>query len=177
MEIREITGGPAETGELEKINEEAFSPEERCPLDDLLKTGATVFRINEGGKTAGFMAVRYYRNLVYLAYLAVRSSMRACGIGSRALSELISRHPDKQVVVEYEAPDSRAGNNDERIRRRRFYRRAGFYETGWYTHYDNTLYEVGCSRPDFDSGSFTAFAEELAKTISDHVPNPFQKHS
>ena len=177
MEIREMNGGSAEIGTLERINEEAFPPEERCTLNDLLNTGASVLCIDEGGKQAGFMAVRYYRNLVYLAYLAVRSDMRSGGIGSRALRELISRNPDKQVIVEYEAPDSGSGNNGERIRRREFYRRAGFYETGWYTHYDNTLFEIGCSRPDFDSASLTAFAEEIAKVVSDHVPNPFQKRS
>ena len=117
------------------------------------------------------MAVRYYRNLVYLAYFAVRKDLRSKGIGGRAVRELIRQNPDKQVVVEYEAPDLPDVCNDIK----RFYLRNGFFETGWFTDYDNTEFEIGCSQPDFNSEEFVAFAEEIAKVVSDHIPNPFRK--
>ena len=117
------------------------------------------------------MAVRYDRNLVYLAYLAVRKDLRSKGIGGSAVRELIRRNPDRQVVVEYEAPEQPEVWNNVK----RFYLRNGFYETGWYTHYDDTEFEIACSRKDFDSEAFIAFAEDIAKVVSDHIPNPFRK--
>ena len=175
MTIREITKESGELPALEAINEEAIPECERCALADMLATGAEVFCIDADGVPAGYMAVRSRKNILYLAYFAVRKDLRSGGIGGGALRELIRRYPDRQVVAEYEAPDGRCGNNNERIRRKRFYLRNGFYETGWFTCYDGTEFEIGCSRPDFDAEGFRAFAEELAEIVSDHIPNPFRK--
>lgn len=171
MEIREITDHSAELPILEAINEEAIPEQERCALSDMLATGAKVLCIDDHQEPAGFMAVRYYRNLVYLAYFAVRKDLRSKGIGGRAVRELICRNPGRQVVVEYEAPDSPETFNAVK----RFYLRNGFFETGWYTNYDGTEFEVGCSQQDFNAGEFVAFAEDIAKVVSDHIPNPFRK--
>ena len=171
MEIREITGDSAELPVLEAINEEAIPEIERCALSDMLATGAKVWCIDYLQEPVGFMAVRYYRNLVYLAYFAVRKDLRSKGIGGSAVRELIRQNPDRQVVVEYEAPDPPEVSNAVK----RFYLRNGFFETGWYTHYDGTEFEIGCSRQDFDAEEFIAFAEDIAKVVSDHIPNPFRK--
>ena len=171
MEIREITGDSVELPILEAINEEAIPEIERCSLSDMLATGAKVWCIDLDRGPVGFMAVRYDSKLVYLAYFAVRKDLRSKGIGGKAVRELIRQNPYKQVVVEYEAPD----NPDASNAIKRFYLRNGFYETGWYTHYDDTEFEIGCSQQEFDSEAFKSFAEDIAKIVSDHIPNPFQK--
>ena len=175
MEIREITKSSAELPVLEAINTEAIPEDERCALSDMLATGAKIWCIDLDQEPAGFMAVRYYGNLVYLAYFAVRNDLRSKGIGGSAVRELIRRNPDKQIVVEYESPDSQNTNDATRLRRKQFYLRNGFHETGWYTCYDNTEFEVGCSGEKFNSDEFKAFAADIAKVVSDHIPNPFRK--
>ncbi len=171
MEIREIGENSVELPFLEAINDEAFPEIQRCALSDMLATGAKVLCIDFHWEPAGFMAVRYYRNLVYLAYFAVRKDLRSKGIGGWAVRELIRQNLDRQVVVEYEAPDMSGTRNDAA----RFYFRNGFFETGWYTRYDGTEFEIGCSQRDFDPAEFSAFAEDIAKVVSDHIPNPFRK--
>ena len=175
MEIREIAQGSAEMQALEEINIEAIPENERCSLQDMAATGASVFCIDADREPAGFMAVRKYRNLVYLAYFAVRNDLRGRGIGGEAVRALTASHPDRQVIVEYEAPDPCCENNAMRIRRKQFYLRNGFHETGWHTCYDGTEFEVACSRTDFDPDLFREFAEELAKIVPDYIPNPFRK--
>ena len=170
MEIREIREDSEDLPILEAINEEAIPEIERCALSDMLATGAKVRCIDYHQEPAGFMAVRYYRNLVYLAYFAVRKDLRSKGIGGTAVRELIRQNPDKQVVVEYEAPESPEVCNAVK----RFYLRNGFFETGWHTHYDDTEFEIACSQKDFDSEAFISFAEDIAKAVSDHIPNPFR---
>ena len=171
MDIREIRKDSEDLPILEAINEEAIPKIERCALSDMLATGAKVWCIDYDREPAGFMAVRYYRNLVYLAYFAIRKDLRSKGIGGRAIRELIGKNPGKQVVVEYEAPDPPDICNDIK----RFYLRNGFFETGWFTNYDNTEFEIGCSQRDFNSEEFVAFTEDIAKVVSDHIPNPFRK--
>ena len=171
MEIREIIEDSEDLAALEAINEGAIPEIERCSLSDMLATGAKVWCIDYHQEPAGFMAVRYYKNLVYLAFFAVRKDLRSQGIGGRAVRELIRQNPDRQVVVEYEAPASPKVYNDVK----RFYLRNGFFETGWYTHYDNTEFEIACSQQEFDSEGFIAFAKDIAKVVSDQIPNPFRK--
>ncbi len=175
MEIRKIAAGSPDMPVLEAINEEAIPEEERCALSDMIATGATVCCIDVNREPAGFTAVRYFRNLVYLAYFAVRNDLRSKGIGGSALRELIRQHPGKQIVVEYEAPGPGCASNDMRLRRKQFYLRNGFHETGWHTCYDGTEFEIGCSQQDFDSEQFRAFAADIAKVVSDYIPNPFRK--
>ena len=175
MEIRPLTGAPGELKALEAINEEAIPESERCTLDDLLASGAEVFCIDAEGEPAGFIVTRTRQKVLYLAFLAVRADLRSRGIGGETIRELIRQHPDRQVVVEYEAPDEHCAGDDIRLRRKQFYLRNGFYETGWYTCYDGTEFEIGCSWRDFDAEGFKAFAAWLSGSISDHVPNPFRK--
>ncbi len=175
MEIREITEGAEEIRALERINEEAFTKDQRSPIREMLATGAAVLCIYEGPEPVGFMAVRYFRDMVYLGYFAVRSDLRAKGIGRASLRALISSHPDKQIVTEYEAPDPNSAHSAMQLRRKQFYLQNGFYETEWRTCYDNTEFEVCCSRPDFDSECFMAFSQYLVNVVSEHIPILFPK--
>ena len=177
MEIRIITKESVEKQALDRINEEAIPDSERNRLDDLLDTGAEVLGIIVSDEPAGFMVVRQYGQIVYLAYLAVRTDLRSKGIGGHALRELIRKYPEQKIVVEFEAPVGDSSPDSIRLRRKNFYIRNGFYETGWYTFYDETEFEIGCSAPDYDPEVFNAFVKYLGTIISDHIPKPYRKHA
>ena len=173
MRIKAISAESRDLKTLEAINEEAIPANERCALSDMIATGADVLSIEEGNKPVGFIAIRHYQNLVYLAYFAVRKDLRSKGIGGRALMSLIKLYPEKQIVAEHESPDIHCSNYATQIRRKEFYLRNGFFETKWHTHYDGTEFEIICSRPDFDADEFKAFSDYIATIVSDHIPNPF----
>ena len=175
MRLRALGADAPELAALEVINTEAIPEEERCSLRDMLATGAEVLCVEEAGEPVGYLAVRNWRNLVYLAFFAVRSDLRSRGIGGQALRELTARNPDRQVVVEFEAPDPARDDGGMNFRRKQFYLRNGFYETGWNTRYDGTEFEIACSSPEFDAEGFIAFAEYISGVVSDHIPNPFRK--
>ena len=176
VQLRQIGGESADLAQLEEINAEAIPEEERVSLEDMGATGAEIIGIYAGGEPAGFLTVRHYRQIHYLAFLAVRKDLRSLGIGSMAVKALIRMHPDQQNVVEYEAPEREASADDIKARRKNFYLRNGFYETGWNTHYDGTEFEIGCSDPDFDADAFKEFSKYLETIVSDHIPRPYRKN-
>ena len=179
MEMRTVCRGSADQEILERINEEAIPENERNTLDDLFATGMDgnleILGIYDQDEPVGFLVVRKYRRIRYLAYLAIRRDLRSRGIGGSAVRELIRRNPGCRTVVEFEAPDSDSAGNSLKVRRKHFYLRNGFNETGWFTSYDGTEFEIGCSGQTFDEKEFGEFIDYLGTIISDHIPKPYRK--
>jgi GNAT superfamily N-acetyltransferase len=174
VELKKLTADSQDIGLLEEINREAIPECERNSFGDLMDTGAAVLGIYEDGPV-GFLVIREYKNILYLAYLAVNSALRSKGIGSKALKELVSNYADHMIVVEYEAPDPSAPENELNIRRKGFYKRNGFRETGYFTFYDDIEFEIGCAGMEFDAELFGEFTEYLSTIVSDHIPKPYKK--
>ena len=174
IELRKIEKSNPDKIILEEINVEAIPECERNSLDDLIDTGAEVLGIYLNNRPVGYFVLREYNFIRYLAYFAVGSEMRSKGIGSEALSLLIESNKEYQIIVEYENP-SNDDPVDINLRRRDFYLRNGFYETGWYTFYDETEFAIGCSSQSFDVAAFGEFTEYLSSTVSDHIPKPYRK--
>ena len=176
--LRTLERGSEDQAVLERINEEAIPENERNSLEDLFLTGADgnleIIAIDLDGQPVGFFVVRTFRNTRYLAYFAVRRDLRSRGIGSAALQALLRRRSDCQMVVEFEAPDPDSPGDTLRRRRKGFYLRNGFHETGWRTRYDGTEFEIGCSRTEFDKDEFDLFIDYLGTIVSDHIPHPYR---
>ena len=175
VEIRTVAPDSADRETLERINEEAIPENERVSLADMAATGAEILGIYVENEPAGYMAIRKYRQIVYLAFLAVRGDLRSRGIGGTALRDLIRRYPDFMIVVEYEAPGIPAAPGDIKTRRKNFYLRSGFRETGWFTFYDETEFEIGCAGLPYDPEAMDDFVAWLHTIVSDHIPNPYRK--
>ena len=173
--LRLLTQDSPDAEKLERINEAAFPPNERNTIRSLFASGRDgnldMIGIYAGDALAGFLAVRKFRRIRYLAYFAVAPERRSEGIGSAAIQQLKMLYPDCQIITEFEVPDS---VHEIRRRRRDFYIRNGFFETGWYTFYDETEFQIACSEPEFDIRAFTQFLAYLNTIISDHIPQPYQ---
>ena len=172
--LKKLTIGSQDIDILEEINQEAIPECERNSLRNLMDTGATILGIYEEGPV-GFLVIREYKNILYLAYLAVNSTLRSKGIGGKALGEFVSNNTNRMIVVEYEAPNPSLPGNELNIRRKGFYKRNGFCETGYFTFYDDTEFEIGCAGDKFDVELFSEFTDYLSTIVSDHIPKPYKK--
>lgn len=175
MNFVKLASNSSDIAVLEKINEEAFPESERNLLTDLIDTGAVVLGIYDYSEAIGFFVIREFKDIIYLAYLAVRSDIRNRGIGKACLQELVNEYFDKQIIAEYEAPDASVNHGVMCLRRRNFYRRNGFKQTGWYTFYDETEFEIGCAGAEFDIDMFNEFIDHLSTLVHDHIPHPYRR--
>lgn len=79
-----------------------------------------------------FCGITYYAEndkTVYLTYLAINEELRGQGYGSKILTMLEDRFPDKQIVIDIEPVTSKAKNYKQRVSRLKFYERNGFHRT------------------------------------------------
>lgn len=165
---------------LEKLNNQAFPENERIEINDIFsfseKSGREVTGIYKDGEFSGFVITIKFMKCVYICYFAICPEKRSRGIGGQALKMLKEYYPDCQIVVDFEALDENSGNNQQRIRRRNFYYRNGFFETGYYQFYMKTEFEIACSEPDFNRAGFEELISEIHKTVPDFNPELYRKN-
>ena len=175
MEFVRLTRESSTIPVLERINEEPISMKDKSLILNLVDTGATVMAIYEYSEAIGFAVVREYKDIIYLAYLAIARDSRSRGFGTAAVEELADQYYEKQVIVEYEAPESPNVDPAVCIKRRNFYRRNGFKKTGWYALYGEVEFEIACAGAEFDVDMFIEFKEDLSKTLRTPIPHPYRK--
>ena len=151
--------------QVNSLAREAFPPEEYLAPESLVEMSRAdnfdFFALTDDDAFIGFMVVQTHKDLAYLFFLAVDPSCRAKGYGSRAIETLRALYPGKKQVVDFEMPDSAAPNNEQRMRRRQFYLRNGYRETGLFLSYLGVDYEVFCMGGEFEPQAFKDMMKEI----------------
>lgn len=158
-----------------KVNilaKEAFPSEEYLAPSELVKMARSdnfdFLALLDGEAFVGFMVVMLYEDMAYLFFLAIDENSRGKGYGSRAIETLKSEYPDMTHTVDFEMLDDAAPNKQQREKRRSFYLRNGYHETGLFLSYLGVDYEVFCMDEHFDIDTFKA----MMKTIQVDGFNP-----
>ena len=150
---------------ISELAKEAFPPEEYLAPEELVRMaelpGFDFWALTEEDGFIGFMVVQTYETLAYLFFLAIDPGCRSKGYGTRAIEALKAEYPGKKQVVDFEAQDDRAANCMQRKKRREFYLRCGYRETGLFLTYLGVRYEVFCMNHEFDIRQF----KEMMKMI------------
>lgn len=147
------------------LAKEAFPPEEYLAPSELVKMARSdcfdFLALLDGEKFVGFMVVQTYADMAYLFFLAIGAKSRSKGYGGRAIETLRAEYPDKTHVVDFEMPDDAAPNREQREKRRSFYLRNGYRETGLFLSYLGVDYEVFCMGDSFRPDTFKAMMNTI----------------
>ena len=112
----------------------AFPKIERHPVMELFsasaKGRAEFLHFTEDGKFIGLAYMIVRGTVAFLLYFAVDESKRNKGYGSALLGSIRKRYEGKDVVLLIESLHEECDNMDIRIRRKGFYLRNGFRDTG-----------------------------------------------
>lgn len=165
LKTEQITESSCFWNKVNALAKEAFPPEEYIAPTKLVEMAKAdnfdFLALTDNGSFVGFMAVQTYKNLVYLFFLAIDTCCRSKGYGSHAIETLKASYPGKNQIVDFEMPDDTAENHIQREKRRKFYLRNGYRETGLFLSYLGVDYEVFCMEEGFDAEMFKA----MMKTI------------
>lgn len=157
---------------INELAKEAFPPEEYLAPKELVKMAKSdnfdFLLLTDENRFVGFMVVQIYENMAYLFFLAIDKNSRSKGYGSQAIEALRGKYPDKNHIVDFEMLDNTAPNKEQREKRRNFYLRNGYRETGLFLSYLGVDYEVFCTDDQFNVNTF----KEMMKTIQVDGFNP-----
>ena len=84
-------------------------------------------------------------------------TLQSKGYGSAILHEIRSRYPDKKIIVSIEPCDAMAPDLALRARRKAFYSRNGYRETGYRMRLSGVEQEILICNGEFDKRKFRLF--------------------
>lgn len=122
------------TDAFRALYEGAFPAVERIPFS-MLQRRARQGRVEnlaltKDGVFTGLVVMVPDARTALVLFFAVSPNARGKGVGSAALRLIRERYADKRVFLEIEDPACPSGNGPQRVRRKRFYQKNGWLETG-----------------------------------------------
>lgn len=153
-----------------QINIESFPEFERMEIDTILKfsteTSADFMGIYDNDFPIGFYFLVKNKNSGYIFYYAIDQRYRSKGYGSAALEEIIAQYKEIQLTLDFEEIDESSSNNEQRIRRKKFYLQNGLKETGHFTLLNGERFEIVCTEDELDVNGLL----EILKIIHPYCP-------
>ncbi|WP_454189961.1 GNAT family N-acetyltransferase [Paenibacillus sp. Marseille-Q7038] len=123
-----------------------FPKFERFPFGLLIykskKKNSDFFAIYDDSEYIGMLYLTYYKDIVYIFYLAMDPSKQSKGYGSSILQHLREIYKDKRLLLNIEKVDSSADNYEQRLKRKRFYEKNGFRNTDFEIAKKDIVYEI-----------------------------------
>ncbi len=122
---------------VKEIYEEAFPKDQRVPLWVLRfrsdSNDIDFLGIYDNEVLVGFTYLIHKRDMTFVLYLAIDSAKRQDGYGSFILDSIQNSRPNDRMILCIEALDSSAENYTQRVKRKQFYEKNGYRETGIFT--------------------------------------------
>lgn len=170
MELRLLGRDCSDRENFEAINNEAFPSSEIMSYDEIFdfadRTDTDVLGIYDDDKFVGFIVLLKNAECGYVYYLAIDSRARSKGYGGSAIRKLMEDYSHLQIILDFEIIDESAENLEQRIRRKSFYLRNGFHETGRFTLLNGYRFEVVCNKQELRADAFM----ELIRVIHQYRP-------
>ncbi|RHP34453.1 GNAT family N-acetyltransferase [Lachnotalea sp. AF33-28] len=152
--------------EVKALKDRAFPKNEQIPMKLLLlwarRSCARFTAYYDGSAFCGMTYTVQNREAVFVLYLAVNDRMRSKGYGSAILRELKALNPGKTILLNVEPADEAADNFPQRLRRINFYKKNGFYETGYRIADKRDNYDILSTSNKFSVSSY----QDLLKQFS-----------
>ena len=149
------------SSDVKNIYFESFPKTEQMPFSMMVamsKLWNTDFlSFFDDDKLCGFVYLAHNRKIVFVMFLAVDKTLRSKGYGSAILQEIQNRYPNKKIIISIEPCDNNAPDIDLRTRRKGFYMRNGYKETGHRMKLNGVVQEILISNGEFDKKQFRIF--------------------
>lgn len=139
----------------------SFPPNERMPfwmmvaMSKLQNTKFLSFYDNE--KLCGFLYLAIQFRQIFVMFFAVDTELHSKGYGSEILNELKRLYPEERVFVSIERCITDNDRTGDLERRKRFYLRNGFMETGYFIRMSGVEQEILVRNGQFSKAKFCAF--------------------
>ena len=129
-----------------KIYNEAFPKDERIPIWLLKilarKNKAKFYGIYDNEKFVGLVYNIFYKDIVFVFYLAIDKATRGQGYGTKVLDSIKEKYKNYRIILCIEPVDENSDNYEQRVKRKNFYLKNGFKDSNYTIKERNIIYEM-----------------------------------
>ncbi len=151
---------------LRRLYHTAFPKEEQMPWWLLrlisLRRDMGVFGFYEGRQLRGLTVSVATDEVLFVLFLAISEEHRGQGWGSAILQQLKQEYPGHTILLNVELLDIKADNYDQRLRRMRFYKKNGFFDTGFDIDEVGGTFRVLGTKPQLDVDAYLRVFAKLS---------------
>lgn len=165
--MRKIDSTSEDLAKVKALYYRSFPQKERRSFPELAENrlgNTELVSFYDEERFVGMACLLNSPNLSHIIYLAVDESLRGRGYGSKALELLHQSKRGKRIMVDIEMPDPTAENAEQRIMRKRFYRKAGYEETPIRYEWRRENYEILSFGGKISEMEYDRFWEDLRKS-------------
>ncbi len=134
LTVKDIHRKSSDFQEIEALKMRAFPPIEQVPTWLLLllalRKSVNYRAFYDEEQFCGLLYTAETDKMIFVLFLAVNDKLRSKGYGTAILSWL-KENTGKEIALNIENPYEEADNREQRLRRKEFYLRNGFYLTGY----------------------------------------------
>lgn len=149
LTLKKMAADSPELADIERIFFEDFPPEEQhFSIQEMVNNKDLQIElkaIKDEEKIVGFCAETSQKNFHYAFFLGIDSKLQGGGYGAKVMKTLLDNCNGVPLVFVIEALDDKAENAQQRIRRKNFYLKNGFYDTGLRHKVRNVYFEIMAS--------------------------------
>lgn len=147
--------------DVKRIYFDSFAKKERMPFTMMVLltkiTHTDFLAFYDKDMLCGFIYSANIQNITFIMFFAVDKSIRSKGYGSKILEEMQKLYPNNKIIISIERCDVKAENINDRIRRKKFYLKNGFIDTGYLIELSKIEQEVIIKNGDFNKDELFEF--------------------
>lgn len=159
--------------QVNEIYEKSFPQEERyITLDKMIQSRNTeLYCLIDDNKVLGIMYLIFYRDLVFILYLAVNTESRSKGYGSYLLKWCLQKYRDKKIYLNIEEVKENAKDYETRKKRLKFYQSNGFYITNYISKEDIENFNILSNSQEIDIKEYKKLDKVIATILDEPISN------
>lgn len=163
LKAKKINEKSQELKTIKELYREAFPRAERVPMKYLLEEDnqSELSACFDSDVFCGFYATLTVGDITHILFLAVEPALRDRGYGSRILALISDRYAQNRIILDIEAVEPDAPNAAQRIRRKQFYEKNGYRESGIRYVWRGVPYEILVKNGSITKAEFDAFWDSL----------------
>ena len=160
---KEITNHFEDYKKFKHLYLAAFPRSERVPLKYLMKqdTGWDLIACYDGETFCGFYSTLTFGNITHILFLAIVEELRNHGYGSALLGLIAERYKGNRIILDMESDVPDAPNYEQRVRRKAFYEKNGYVESGIEYDWRGVSYKILIKNGDISEEEFDTFWDNI----------------
>lgn len=151
---------------IKKLYINSFQKEERFSFlllyFNILRKNSKLYILEVNNQTTGFIDAIYYKNMIFILYLAIDKKKRNLGYGSKLLKWFLNENKDKNIYLNIDEVDTSFSDYKLRKKRLDFYLNNNFHLTDYLSIEDGGNFNIMVTN-NFELNNYIELDKKVSK--------------